>query len=185
MNNLQTQNDVINFIASLSIENVSQDAINHTYAQFLEIVNAEMKRSLPEIKSKVSGKTGRKKCPFWGENLSRLFKAAAQAEKRFCKPGAVSGSMEKRELHQDLKVKQKEFDNAFRKAKRTYSRQSELEIESMVNTDGKQMWRKLESLGPKNLKNKIPEEVTIDGARVASPHLVLDKWKRDFSQGDL
>ena len=118
-------------------------------------------------------------CPFWSQHLSNLFKAASKAERLYCK--AKSGTAEKYDLHQDFKAKQKEFDNIFRTEKRKYLRQCEIDLESMVNMDGKQMWQKLETMGPKQVKNRIPEEVYVEGQRVLKLDLILKKWKDDFA----
>ena len=63
-------------------------------------------------------------------------------EKDYCK--CLGNSQERKRLHLDFKKKQQDFDAAFRKAKRIYARHNEIEIESMVNANGK----KIEQLGP-------------------------------------
>ena len=43
------------------------------------------------------------------------------------------------------------------------------------------MWQKLETMGPKQVKNRIPEEVYVEGQRVLKLDLVLKTWKDDFA----
>ena len=179
MNNIHCKNEVTSFINSFSQENSSQMAINKLYDKFVKILNSEMKRTLTRIKHKSSGKAFKNNCPFSSQCLSNLFKVASKAERLYCK--AKSGTAEKYDLHQDFKTKQKEFDNIFRTEKRKYLRQCEIDLESMVNMDGKQMWQKLETMGPKQVKNRIPEEVYVEGQRVLNLDLVLNKWKDDFA----
>ena len=57
---------------------------------------------------------------------------AAEAEKRLCK--VKYNSPHRHVLIEEFKIKQNEFDTAFRKAKRQYNRKNEIEIESMVNS---------------------------------------------------
>ena len=43
------------------------------------------------------------------------------------------------------------------------------------------MWRKLEALGQRTSRSKIPEEVLINDTLVTDTKCVLDKWKNDFA----
>ena len=103
-----------------------------------------------------------------------------QAEKDFCN---YKGHKEGRiTLHKEFKAKRKEFDIAFRKAKRMYMRKIELELESMVTNNGKEMWRKVEQLGTNiKYKFKIPTQVVINGRISTNIEQILKKWKDDFS----
>ena len=60
-------------------------------------------------------------------------------------------------------------------------RKKELEIESMVGKDGREMWRKIGSIGPPVKLRLIPEEVIIEGKSEIRENLVLDKWKNQFA----
>ena len=42
-------------------------------------------------------------------------------------------------------------------------RKTKVELETLVNMDGKAMWDKLEELGPKLNQSRISEEVVVDG----------------------
>ena len=125
-----------------------QAIINDMYNDFLSLLNNEMAWCLTKVK-KHFGNIHKKYCPFWNETLGLFFKAAAKAEKDYCK--CLGNSQEGKRLHLDFKKKQQDFDVAFRKAKRIYARQNEIEIESMVNVNDNDMWKKIEQLGPQFL----------------------------------
>ena len=119
--------------------------------------------------------------PFWTENLDRLYKEAARAEKAYIKIPNNSNH-EKREKHIIFKDKQSEFDKAFRKSKVAYRRNKELEIESMVCKSGKELWQKIDELGPKVKCQRIPEQVIIDGNIISDINLVLKEWESKLSE---
>ena len=156
----------------------TKSSVNNVYKGFGEILNSEMLCCLKKVnKSHKSHRTRRR---FWDDKLNELYKLSNQAEKDFCN---YKGHKEGRiTLHKEFKAKRKEFDIAFRKAKRMYMRKIELELESMVTNNGKEMWRKVVQLG-KNRKynSKIPTQVVINGRISTNIEQILIKWKDDFS----
>ena len=121
----------------------TQSSVNNVYKGLREIVYSEVLRCLKKVNK--SHKSHRTRCRFWDDKLNELYKLSTQAEKDFCN---YKGHKEGRiTLHKEFKAKRKESDTAFRKAKRMYMRKIELELESMVTNNGKEMWRKVEQLG--------------------------------------
>ena len=59
--------------------------VDALYADFVDIHSNEMKRKLSPIKPKSNKNTYKKRQPFWTENLDRLYKEAARAEKAYQK----------------------------------------------------------------------------------------------------
>ena len=178
MNTVNVKNDITNFIEQLNTKNPTQETVNDHYKRFIEILENEMSRTLSKVKKRSISNNNRNRCSFWNEHLNSLFKMAAEAEKRLCK--VKYNSPHRHVLIEEFKIKQNEFDTAFRKAKRQYNRKNEIEIESMVNKSGRQMWKKLELIGPKTLQNEIPECVLLDGVIVTDINIVLNKWQQDF-----
>ena len=60
-------------------------------------------------------------------------------------------------------------------------RNTEIEIESMVGKGGKEMWSKLDEIGPKLKRKNIPEEVIIDSMIETNIDVVKEKWVSDFA----
>ena len=63
-----------------------------------------------------------------------------EAERIFCRN--KGNATERKLLHMNFKQKQKDFDMAFGKAKKNPNRQNEIDIESMINKNGKEIWQK-------------------------------------------
>ena len=60
-------------------------------------------------------------------------------------------------------------------------RNREIEIESMVGKSGKDMWLKLEEIGPKTKRKVKPEQVIINDIIKTDIDSVKEKWVFDFS----
>ena len=88
---------------------------------------------------------------------------------------------EKTEYHGIFKQKWSVFDKKFRKIKNLFMRNREIEIESMVGKSGKDMWLKLEGIGPKTKRKVIPEQVIINDIIKTDIDSVKEKWVFDFS----
>ena len=118
-----------------------------------------MNRKLPTIKS--TSNPHKKSRPFWTPELNGLYKAASVAEKEFVKFKGTE--QEKQQKRLEFKDRQSRFDKAFRKAKSVFQHKVELEIETLVGKTGREMWQKIEEIGPKVRLKNIPEEVMADG----------------------
>ena len=98
---------------------------------------------------KCKRKSNRTNQSFWNNELNDLFKEACKAEKLYSR----CIGPEKTEYHRIFKQKRSVFDKKLRKIKNLFMRNTEIEIESMVRKSGKDMWLKLEEIGP--LKGKL------------------------------
>ena len=52
----------------------------------------------------------------------------------------------------------------------------------MVCKSGKELWQKIDELGPKVKCQRIPEQVIIDGNIISDINLVLKEWESKFSE---
>jgi hypothetical protein len=134
-------NDVIELVKDMSSMQLTQGSIDDIYNNFVDMHVNEMKRKLPAIEPKKKAYKTRQ--PFWCNELSDLFKAASAAEKAYCK----AKGCDKQERRVEYKTKQLAFDKALKKAKNIHYRNTELELESMVGNNGREMWRKLDEIG--------------------------------------
>ena len=146
MSSDQAVNGIADIIEYIGVEEPSQNMINIAYTRFLDILNTEMQELLPKVKHKRNGRNHRKHCPYWSDDLNIMFKVATEAERIFCR--YKGNATERKLLHMNFKQKQKDFDVAFRKAKGNHNRQNEIEIESLINKNGKEMWQKIDQIGP-------------------------------------
>ena len=177
MNNDQVRQCVTDIVKSLNVSNPPQILVNNLYKDFIGLLNVEMERCLKKVKNK-SSKNNRNICPFWDNDLNNLYKEATKAEKEFCKCAKVNKNV----LHNEFKTKQKSFDKAFRRAKRAFLRKNEIELESMVTNNGKDMWKKVEQLGAKGKSQCIVPSEVIKNEKVCTDETqVLKQWKDDFS----
>ena len=173
--------DLICFSNSIQSAVPSQESADQIYSQFVEVHNKELERKVVKIDSNISHRPKRqKKSPFWDENLAFLYKEAAKAEKEFVKCNS-SNLNEKRSKLSNFKQKQAIFDKCFRYAKRKYNRDKELEIENMVNKDGKSMWQYLENIGPNVKQKPIPLEVVKNGVISHDMNDVNNLWTKEFA----
>ena len=116
----------------------TQTSIDELYKTFVTMHESEMnqrfKKSFPNGHKNASK---HKHPPFWDEQLKSLFKEAKHAENSFCK--SLANSTERQILRKEFKTKQDKFDKSFRKIKRSYIRQKEIRIESMISKNGRGM----------------------------------------------
>ena len=153
--------DMFKYI-DIDTQEPSQSMIDKVYSLFTQTLNSEMHRVLPKLNKKPTGFNCKKQCPFWDDKLNMLFAEASVAEKTYCK--FTGDSVQRKLLHSVYKEKQKEFDVVFRKDERKFTRSNEIEIEVMVNANGKLMWDKIDQIGPqKSKRGMIPAEVICDG----------------------
>ena len=59
---------------------------------------------------------------------------------------------------------------------------TEVELETLVNMDGKAMWDKLKELGPKLNQSRIPEEVVVDGKIITQSEEVMNHLVQCFTE---
>ena len=170
-------NDIVNVIKDMSLKEPSQGSINEIYKEFVDIHIKEMNRKLPTIKS--TNNPHKKSKPFWTPELNGLYKAASFAEKEFVKFKGTE--QEKQQKRLEFKDRQSLFDKAFRKAKYIFQHKAELEIETLVGKSGREMWQKIEEMGPKVRRQNIPEEVIVDGLVCRDIERVTLEWEQIFS----
>ena len=166
--------EILNFNHNISTLMPSQSSINELYETFIQIHRSEMKRKLPAIEYKNKPKYAKQ---FWNDNLSRMYKETVNAEREFRNCRGADKHM-KRDVY---KTKQSNFDKHFKKVKNDFCRNTEIEIETMVGRDGKNMWKLLEKIGPKVNQKLIPLEVIIDDKIITNEKHVLNKWNEDFA----
>jgi hypothetical protein len=177
MNNDQIQSEIGSFIENIDSKEPTQLSINEMYKKFMLILDEEMKSKLISIDNNPKRPGGHKSKAFWNDDLKLLFKDATEAQQEFAK----CKSQDKGHKQQIYKDKQSKFDKSFRKAKQNYFRNQEREIESLVKIDGREMWRKIEKMGPPIKQKLIPEEVMVNGRVETNETIILTKWKTDFA----
>ena len=138
MNNDNVQDKITSFLNENCQEDPSQLSVNNMYSEFMSILENEMQCKLATIEPKkaIKGNHSRNK-PFWNEDLKKLFKETSKAQRKFSQENEQK---QRHILRLAYKEKQSIFDKAFRKAKSDFLRKKELEIESMVGKDGREMW---------------------------------------------
>ena len=135
-----------------------------------------MKELKPTQKSK--RKLRHTKKPYWDENLSALWSDFHKAEKLFVK--AKRNSPGYSVLSNDFFTKQKVFDKALRKAKRSFQRKQVYDLEDVNCNDPTAFWKHINSVGPKK-KSNIPWEILNDEGDIVCDHeYVLNRLKLDF-----
>ena len=151
-------NDVIEFIRIASSPDITQIRLDNIYEKFVNMHVTEMKRKLAPI---TESKKLKKPQPFWNNELDELYEAASKAEKAFLEvKGTGPNKCDKGNAYRAC---QSQFDKAFKKAKDKYRRGTEIEIESMVGLNGKDMWQKIEGLGPMTKRHRNLEKILIEG----------------------
>ena len=160
------------FNREVTVAKPSQEVVDEMYSKFIQVHNDEMVKHL-QVYNQQKGRKGYKNKHFWDDKLASLFKEASKAEKQFCKNS---------EYRVDFKIKQNNFDKAYRAAKRKCMRKTEVELETLVNMDGKAMWDKLKELGPKLNQSRIPEEVVINGTIITQSDQVMNHWVQCFTE---
>ena len=174
MTNNECLAKVENFNRDVTLAKSSQNVVDEMYNKFIQVHNDEMVKYL-EVHNLKRGRKGytNKNKPFWDDQLASIFKEASKMEKRFCKNS---------EYRVDFKRKQNNFDKAYRAAKRKYMRKTEVELETLVNIDGKTMWDKLKELGPKLNQSRVPEEVVVNGKIITQSDEVMNHWVQCFTE---
>ena len=171
-------NDVIEFIRIASLPDITQIRLDNIYEKFVNMHVTEMKRKLTPIRK--SKKPFKKRQPFWNNELDELYKAASKAEKAFLEvKGTGPNKCDKGNAYREC---QSQFDKGFKKAKDKYRRETELEIESMVGLSGKEMWQKIEGLGPLTKRHRNLEEILIEGKVYNDISTVLKGWETQFAK---
>ena len=71
---------------------------------------------------------------------------------------------------------------AVQKAKRSYLKEQQVELETLINTNQNSVWKKVWKVGKgQERKKNIPFEILLeDGAVCRDADIVLQKWKSSF-----
>ena len=86
-----------------------------------------------------------------------------------------------REIYKSKQRTQRTFDKTYRKLKRYCVHQKKIKLESMVNSNGSDLWKEIETIGPPLIKSKVPEEICINNIVSKNTQIVLDTWANKFS----
>ena len=167
-------------IGQIQTARALQSDVDKVYDKFCNIYYAEIDKW---FKGNFSNKSMRKRFrntskPYWNENLTCLWKGLCKAEKQYL--STPQHFRKRRELLKDFKLKQNNFDTAFKKAKRAFERGKMINIEKLNTDDPKAFWAELKKLGPRK-KDTIPMEVYDENGLVKSSWpSVISKWNGEF-----
>ena len=156
--------DVNEFIKETLKLDPSQAKINEVYEFFIEIHTSEMDSKCNKVfvdsklkKCQYKRKGCSRGITFWNENLKNLFKNASDAERAYCR--CKGSKVEKQQAKQLFKSSQFKFDKEYKKAKRAANRKREIELESLVGKNGREIWNLLDKIAQNLKRNRIPMEV--------------------------
>ena len=160
----------------------TQQDIDNTYNEFIQLVTDEMndKLSCRVNARKSTRKSGRhKRKHWWNDELSELWKIVKINESLFLQ---CKGSLTERKMcRQRFKQSRKEFDKKTRQAERQYRASHRDYITSLKTNNPKKFWEEINKLGPSNEKQKI-DSVKFDNGCISYEQVdILRKWKDDFS----
>ena len=85
-------------------------------------------------------------------------------------------------MRKEFKDKRKIFDKAVQKAKRSYLKEQQVELETLIYTNQNSFWKKMGKVGiGQERKKNIPFEILLeDGTVCRDADIVLQKWKSSF-----
>ena len=167
-------------IAQIQTARALQNDVDAVYEKFCNIYYTEIDKW---FKGNFSHKSMKKRFkntskPYWNDNLTCLWKGLCEAEKRYL--STPQHSRRRRDLLKEFKLKQNNFDSAFKKAKRAFERGKMIEIEKLNTDNPKAFWAELKKLGPRK-KDSIPMEVYDENGLISSSlPFVINKWNNDF-----
>ncbi len=180
MQSAERVNECMTLIDELITMKKEQETVDKVYDQMLTMYHTEISCFLKEAKPAQNSKKKLRhmKKPYWDETLSALWIEFHNAEKLFVK--AKRNSQGYKTLSEDFIRKQKTFDKALRKAKRSFQRRQVYDLEEVNCNDPTAFWKHINNLGPKK-KSNIPWEVLNHEGDIVSDHeYVLDRWKMEF-----
>ena len=154
--------------------------MDELYDKFVKVYHEEIAKFLKVAKVAPKSRKSLRhvKKPYWNEDLSVLWDEFHQAEPKYIKMDR--GEREYQSSRTDFLQKQKIFDKANKKARRSFQRRQIYDLEEANTNDPIAFWRHINSLGPRK-SSGIPCEVWGDDGSIITNHDdVLNKWKKDF-----
>ena len=122
MNNNEFNSCVTDVLTNIDFNNESQEGIDSVYNSMCLMLVNELNGC-----SKSTRKKNRKSKPFWNDALDMLWRDMRYKEKKFKK---CKNRIERRNLWNDFKLAQYQFDKQFRHYRREYSVNQMVKIES-------------------------------------------------------
>ena len=175
-------NELLIKIEMLEQQEIDKDGINKTYNDFVNIIHKDMNEHLnfKDINCKNLRNKGKSKYkPWWNENLQTLWNDAVKSEKIYLNFKGPNGL--KKVYLQTFKQMKNKFDKEYRKSKRIYQSDKQIEISQLNTDDPKAFWAEINKLGPGNKTNTIPmEKVENDGNINTNIQDVLKNWEYEY-----
>ncbi|XP_049903768.1 uncharacterized protein LOC126392428 [Epinephelus moara] len=153
-----------------------QGNIDQCYDRLCELLYKEMDKH-GTLKKHILRKCHRMKRPYWNTELNELWTKLRSAEKMFLK---CKEQHKKRDLKDEFKQCQFNFDRRLRYFKRRFRRGQALQLEQLESRNPQQFWREINKLGPQKTLLIPLEILKDDGESSFEIDLILKQWERDY-----
>ncbi len=162
---------------------LSQDKVDNLYETFNAFYHNEMNVHLKYINTlpNHSRKYKSKPKPWWNEMLEDLWKNLVKIERRL-KSNVNKNKRRTARKQEEFKNAKNIFDQEYKKQKRKYYREKQLNIENINTKNPREFWRLISNIGPcKKKPNNIPLEVLLENGEVIKDvPTVLNTWKEKY-----
>lgn len=177
------RNNIVELIDKILIVNNQQQEIDKIYSDFILIYSKQVDEHLDPVNFNSNSRIRKNPKPWWNPDLTTKWKAARSEERLLLKSRYLGRPREEIYLlSNSFKIKRTAFDKSFQKAKRSYQREWQINVEKLDVNKPRQFWNEVNKLKPKT-KSGIPMEVYDDfGNVLTDTESVLGKWKSEYEK---
>ena len=175
------QSDLFRSIISILIDHFAQvqpnqESVDNIYDQFCNVYYDELCRL---NMTKNGRERARYRKPWWCDELSELWENVTAKDKGL---KLVGNTRSKRRKLQEFVRVQKQFDACFRRHKRKYIRDKQLQLDQLNTSDPAEFWRQITKLGPRTSDGPPLEVYDDEGHITADINCVLDTWANTYEK---